>query len=85
MIPPTTTSLLINLTGTLITIIASAYNAIGQHRRAIALWRYSNICMFVLFVGVGMDWWVLNSGAWIQAGVYGVFIVLNEYAIRKVR
>ena len=74
-------SLALNLTGTAITIAAAAYNALGQHRKAIGLWRYSNWLLLALFFGIAMDWWILNSGAWLQVAFYAVFVALNEYAI----
>ena len=81
MIPTEPISMFLNTTGTIITIIASYRNAIGQHDRAIHLWRYSNWFLLLLFFGIAMGWWILNSGAWLQVGVYLTFCILNEYAI----
>jgi hypothetical protein len=75
---PLLISILLNATGTIIAISGAIYNALGFHRFALALW-ISNLILLVLFVGIGLGYLLLNGGAWLQVGLYVVFVGTSSY------
>jgi hypothetical protein len=75
--PLLTLSLLLNATGTLISVSGAVANALGKYKMAFTLWIISNAILLLLFVGVAQEWWILNSGAWFQVGLYAIFCVTS--------
>ena len=80
---PLLISILLNAVGTIIAISGAIYNALGFHRVALALWVISNGILLALFIGVAMGWLVLNGGAWLQVGLYIVFVGTSTYGYWK--
>ena len=72
-------SILLNATGTIIAISGAIYNALGFHKFALFLWIVSNLILLALFIGVAMGYLVLNGGAWLQVGLYVVFVGTSSY------
>lgn len=72
-------SLLLNAFGTIIAVAGAIYNALGYHKLAFFLWIVSNSTLLLLFVGVALDWWILNSGAWMQVLLYMIFCTTSTY------
>jgi len=81
---PTLISLTLNAVGTIISISGSIYNAMGFHKFALFLWLVSNGVLMALFLGVAMGWFVLNGGAWLQVGLYVIFIGTSSYGYWRI-
>ena len=77
-------SIILNAVGTFISVSGAIYNALGFHRLALWLWMLSNGILLALFLGVAMGYFVLNGGAWLQVGLYVVFIGTSTYGYWRI-
>jgi len=81
---PTLISLILNAVGTFISVSGAIYNAMGFHRLALFLWLVSNGVLMALFLGVATGYFVLNGGAWMQVGLYVIFIATSGYGYWRI-
>ncbi len=71
-------SLILNAVGTIVSISGAVANALGYYHYAFAMWIFSNSVLLILFTGVALDWWILNSGAWFQVVLYAIFCITSS-------
>ena len=76
---PLLISLSLNTAGTLITIGGSIYMAMGYKKLAHILLITGSTLLTVLFLGLYLDWWILNTGALVQMLAQLVYITINSY------
>jgi hypothetical protein len=77
-------SLLLNASGTLISISGAIANALGYYHHAFLMWIISNLILLCLFCGVASNWWILNSGAWLQVLLYAIFCITSSVGYWRV-
>ena len=76
---PLLISLSLNTLGTLVTIGGSIYMAMGYKRLAHILLITGSTLLMILFFGIYMGYWIINTGALVQAVAQIVYIAINSY------